>query len=89
MVFLIPTIKYGSTYYNTFTMGVSSNYHGYFFQCIFIFRSAIRVYTNFSTTSTPIFINFCQETLTSNKFYFDTQLHVLIFKENIQFSHKK
>ena len=27
------TIKYGSTYYNTFTMGVCSNYHGYFFQC--------------------------------------------------------
>ena len=44
MVFLIPTIKYGSTYYNTFTMGVCSNYHGYFFQCIFNFRSAIRVY---------------------------------------------
>ena len=33
MIIIIPTIKYGSTYYNTFTMGVCSNYHGYFFQC--------------------------------------------------------
>ena len=32
MIIIISTIKYGSTYYNTFTMGVSSNYHGYFFQ---------------------------------------------------------
>ena len=33
MIMIIATIKYGSNYYNTFTMGVSSNYHGYFFQC--------------------------------------------------------
>ena len=33
MIIIIPTIQYGSTYYNTFTMGVCSNYHGYFFQC--------------------------------------------------------
>ena len=33
MIIIIPTIKYGSTYYNTFTMGVCSNFHGYFFQC--------------------------------------------------------
>ena len=33
MIIIIPTIKYGSIYYNTFTMGVCSNYHGYFFQC--------------------------------------------------------
>ena len=33
MIIITPTIKYGSTYYNTFTMGVCSNYHGYFFQC--------------------------------------------------------
>ena len=33
MIIIISTIKYGSTYYhNTFTMGVCSNYHGYFFQ---------------------------------------------------------
>ena len=34
MIIKIPTLKYGSTYYNTFTMGVCRNYHGYFFQCI-------------------------------------------------------
>ena len=34
MIIIIPTIKYGSTHYDTFTMGVCSNYHGYFFQCI-------------------------------------------------------
>ena len=34
MIIIILNIKYGSTYYNTFTMGVCSNYHGYFFQCI-------------------------------------------------------
>ena len=33
MIIIIPTIKYGSTYYNTFTMRVFSNYHGYFFKC--------------------------------------------------------
>ena len=35
MIIIIPTIKYGSTSYNTFTMGVCSNYHGHFFllQC--------------------------------------------------------
>ena len=33
MIIIIWTIKYGSTYYNTFTMGVFSNYHDYFFQC--------------------------------------------------------
>ena len=32
MIIIISTTKYGSTYYNTFTMGVCSNYHGYFFQ---------------------------------------------------------
>ena len=37
MIILIPTTKYGSTYYNTFTMGVCSNYHGYFFQWAIIF----------------------------------------------------
>ena len=30
MIIIIPTIKYGSTYYNSFTMGVCSNYHGFF-----------------------------------------------------------
>ena len=34
---IIPTVKYGSTYYNTFTMGVCSNYRGYFFQCKIFF----------------------------------------------------
>ena len=33
MIIIIPTIKYGSTYCNTFTMGVCSNYRGYFFEC--------------------------------------------------------
>ena len=33
MIIIIPTMKYGSTYYNTFTIEVCSNYHGYFFQC--------------------------------------------------------
>ena len=33
MITIIPTIKYGSTYYNTFTTGAFNNYHGYFFQC--------------------------------------------------------
>ena len=33
MTIIIPTIKHGSAYYNTFTMGVCSNYHGYFLQC--------------------------------------------------------
>ena len=33
MIIIIANIKYGLTYYNTFTMGVCSNYHGYFFQC--------------------------------------------------------
>ena len=32
MITIIPTIKYGSTYYNAFAMEVCSNYHGYFFQ---------------------------------------------------------
>ena len=31
MIIIIPNIKYGSTYYNTFTMGVCSIYHGFFF----------------------------------------------------------
>ena len=31
MIIIIPTIKYGSTYYNTFTMGVYSNYMIIFF----------------------------------------------------------
>ena len=31
MIIIIPTIKYDSTYYNSFTMVVCSNYHGYFF----------------------------------------------------------
>ena len=35
MLIIIQTIKYSFTYYNTFTMGVCSNYHGYFFQCIY------------------------------------------------------
>ena len=30
MIIIIPTIKYGSTYYNTFTMRIFSNYHGFF-----------------------------------------------------------
>ena len=34
MIIIILNIKYGSTHYNTLTMGVRSNYHGYFFQCI-------------------------------------------------------
>ena len=34
MIILIPTIKYGSNFLNNFTMGVCSNYHGYFFRCI-------------------------------------------------------
>ena len=33
MIIIIPNIKYGSTYYDTFTMGVCSNYRGYFFEC--------------------------------------------------------
>ena len=33
MIIIIPTIKYGFTYYNTSTMEVCSN--GYFFQCAF------------------------------------------------------
>ena len=33
MIIIIPTIKYGFSYYNTFTMGGCSNYHGFFFQC--------------------------------------------------------
>ena len=33
MIIIIPTIKYGSTYYNTLTMRVCSKYHGYYFQC--------------------------------------------------------
>ena len=36
---LIPTIKFGSTYYNTFTMGVCSNYHGYLFQCYYYYET--------------------------------------------------
>ena len=32
MIIIVPTIKYGSTYKDTFTMGVCSNFHGYFFQ---------------------------------------------------------
>ena len=31
MIIIIPTIKYDSTYYNTFTMGVCSNYYASFF----------------------------------------------------------
>ena len=31
MIIIIPTIKYGSTYYDTFTVGVCSKYHGFFF----------------------------------------------------------
>ena len=31
MIIIITTKKYGSTYYNTFTMGVCSNHHGFFF----------------------------------------------------------
>ena len=54
--------------------------------CIFNFRSAIRVPT--SQLHPPIFINFCQQTFTNTKYYFDTQSHVFIFKENIKFSHK-
>ena len=34
MILINPTVKYGSTYYNTFTMRVCNNYYGYFFQCI-------------------------------------------------------
>ena len=33
MIIIIPIVKYGSTYYNTFTMRVCWNYQGYFFQC--------------------------------------------------------
>ena len=33
IIIIIPTIKYGSPYYNTFTMAVSSYYHGNFFLC--------------------------------------------------------
>ena len=39
MIIIIPTIKYGSTYYNTFTMRVYSNYQGYFFQCKFFLHN--------------------------------------------------
>ena len=53
---------------------------------IFNFRSAIRVPT--SQLYPPTFINFCQQTFTNTKNYFDAQLHVSIFKENIKFSHK-
>ena len=31
MVIIIPTVKYGSPCYITFTMEVCSNYHGFFF----------------------------------------------------------
>ena len=34
MIIIIPTIKYSFTYYNTFTMGVCSNYHGFFFSVV-------------------------------------------------------
>ena len=34
MIIIIPTTKYGSTYYNTFTMGVCNKYHGYFFSAL-------------------------------------------------------
>ena len=43
MIIIIPTIKYSSTYYNTFTMGVCSNYHGYFFQCDVLYLFAFSV----------------------------------------------
>ena len=34
MIIIIPTIKYGFSYYNTFTIEVcNSNYHSYFFEC--------------------------------------------------------
>ena len=33
MIIIIPALKYNFTYYNTFTMGICNNYHGYFFQC--------------------------------------------------------
>ena len=39
MIIIIPTIKYSFTY-NTFTMEVYSNNHGYFFQCIVTFLFA-------------------------------------------------
>ena len=42
MIIIIATIKYGSTYYNTFTMGVCSNYHGYFFQCELIIIGIVK-----------------------------------------------
>ena len=47
MIIIIPTIKYASTYYNTFTMGVCSNYHGYFFGVLFITILIKLFFTNF------------------------------------------
>ena len=34
MIIIIPTTKYDSTYYKIFTMGVCSNYHGFFFSAL-------------------------------------------------------
>ena len=38
MIIILRTIKYGSTHCNTFTMGVCSNYHGFFFSLICEYR---------------------------------------------------
>ena len=39
MIIIIQNIKYDSTYYNTFTIEVCSNYHYYFYQVGEIFRA--------------------------------------------------
>ena len=62
MIIIIPTIKYGSTYYNTFTMGVCSNYHGHFFQCVggleivFIVSNNIDVYISVDSDFVTFFL---------------------------------
>ena len=43
MIMIIPTTKYGSTYYNTFTMGVFSNYHDFFFQWTYDIRTDLEL----------------------------------------------
>ena len=52
MIIIIPTIKYGSTYYNTFTMGVCNKYLGYFFQCTFYENLKITAMLKMSKTFT-------------------------------------
>ena len=48
-------MKYGSTYYNTFTMGICSNYHGYFFQCTRA-KQAINIIDSIDTYSSTLFL---------------------------------